>query len=120
MKLLPAPTQHTTSKNLVLQASTYDRLQSEAARYGGIGKDYFYNIESTNEGLATVPVCAHGLVLHLCPAGESHSSALDRLGIHPTTSDAAVYRINMRKGSPQNARVPFQDWCNELNIVRGE
>lgn len=72
-----------------------------------------------------IPYCVVGHALALDHDSEDQFTrvkyALRMIGLGIAANDRAVIRINERRGNPsRTARVPFSDWCAELNVVRGE
>ena len=109
----------------VLPADVYDTLEFEALAFGGIGAGWFADLGGVNvedhqgslpwldeEGAA--PYCVYGMA---SGSGEMHN-ALVEAEIFVTDNDSAVARINARLGRRSQARVPFDLWCEELNVVR--
>jgi hypothetical protein len=100
----------------VLPADVYDTLEFSALVYGGIGAGW--TVDS-----AGIPLCVIG---HADQAVEDDwmdgpvVCALWCVGMSGSVNDGAVGRINERKGAPENTRVTFAEWCEELGIVRGE
>ena len=104
----------------VLPADVYDALELSAEVNGGIG------------GGATAdewgPCCVIGHVSFLCVGScstEGHQmiSALGEafdFRSYVEANDNAVAAINKRAGRPERTRVPFTEWCKELNVVRGK
>ena len=106
----------------VLPPDVYDTLELSAYVYGGIGKGRaFASNVVTDDG--SPPVCAIG---HLRAAEPERHAQIDLecslfgSGINAHDNDDAVEEINRRKGSKVYARVSFQEWCEELGVVRGE
>lgn len=100
----------------VMNARIYDVLEGAVAVGGGIGADYGWDGENDK------PLCIYGYTSMLREElFMSIQRELGSLGILPLDSDQAVYAINKRN-NPDNprARVSFQDWCSELNVVRQE
>lgn len=64
------------------------------------------------------PYCVYG---HLNDLRETidYNKILFRVGITIWVNDRAVRTINKNKNAYENARVSFQEWCRELNVVRG-
>jgi hypothetical protein len=99
----------------ILPADVYDTLELMALAYGGIGAGVDFHI--SNGGLC--PVCVYGLARDANEAVSEHSEltiALGNAGITRRTNDFAVYAINDHTSS----RVPFEAWCEKLNVERGE
>lgn len=106
----------------VLPADVYDALDLSALAFGGIGggrvKDDCFT-----------PLCAAGHARFL-DSGKANGRAgvvrdtLDAVFVGDDfvvgVNDRAVAAINRRKGAPSYARVTFEEWSQELNVVRGE
>ena len=93
-----------------MPADIYDTLELSALRYGGIGRLHVRDVRRW-------PCC---LIGHRGNSGIPWSADADEL--YPTVyeNDGAVYRINVVRGSPRNARVSWAAYCAELNIQRDE
>lgn len=118
------------STQRVLPAKVYDALQLSALMHGGIGA--FKRVAgeppmcldfSGPSREESVPVCYLGHLWHDGLAGFGDPTAH---GIGIVENDAAVSRIMRRRGielrTPDDGernRVTFEDWCAELNVVRG-
>jgi hypothetical protein len=108
-----------------LSAENYDALKASADQFGGIGAGWFYE--------NSTPLCARGHCWAVqrnvlygsnevgpVEAELEHALSGGRSGIGIAgPSDRAVQAINERKGEYHNARVTFEEWANELKIVRG-
>jgi hypothetical protein len=108
-----------------LSAENYDALKASADQFGGIGAGWFYENGT--------PLCARGHCWAVqrnvlygsnevgpVDAELEHALSGGRSGIGIAgPSDRAVQAINERKGEYHNARVTFEEWANELKIVRG-
>lgn len=102
----------------VLPPDVYDTLEFSALAFGGIGGERT-TVTSTLGIDGSDPVCAYGHIRNAdCDSGSS--VALWRADIDMSASDCAVMRINRRKGRFRLDRVSFQEWCEELGVVRGE
>lgn len=100
----------------VLPADVYDALELSAWEFGGIGASEW-------EDAVGRPLCIHGHRRFITENLEQHwevGQALYAAGLSMDANDHAVRAINARYGAPPNARVPFNKWCKELNVVRGE
>lgn len=109
----------------VLPAKVYDALHLSAEMYGGIGaRDMVASRRNTNlrRRDQEVPVCYVG---HLWCAGIQRGHPYlqrDVFGITYGENDRAVMAINWRSGARGDdalSRVPFEQWCAELGVVRG-
>jgi hypothetical protein len=112
------------SKPIVLPADVYDTLHFSALAFGGIGG-------GSLEDHATMPPEPRCFIGHLEAAGVP----VDRpklYGQHPIygitadDSDNAVVEVNRTLGNVRTygrrsywARIPFEEWCRRLNVVRG-
>lgn len=99
----------------VLPADVYDALELSATAFGGIGADHWFIDEK--------PCCARGHAMFVMPEGGQLTTCIQVLtgvGISADVNDDAVWTINERRGRSRNSRVPFAEWCKELNVVRGE
>jgi hypothetical protein len=98
----------------VLHADVYDTMEFSALVYGGIGGCYWKSLDGE-------PWCSHGHAVHAtaCDTTEVRDELL-RVGVGTSANDNAVTAINGRRGTGQNDRVSFQEWCEELGILRGE
>jgi hypothetical protein len=100
----------------VLDKDVYDTLEFSALVYGGIGARAWLDRKDT-------PFCIGG---HADLASDAFrddyltiSAALGNGFID--ANNAAVHAINRRKGRKDiDARAPWEEYCAELNIVRGE
>ncbi len=112
----------------VLDGVLYDTLHLAALANGGIGA---YRDFADKKGQC--PVCAHGLVVFAQGKGKGPEEPgilchlLYDCNIQRGTNDAAILAINARKGNDINdwandvpAKVTFEEWCAELNVVRAE
>lgn len=107
-----------TTKEIRLPEELYETLHFAALAFGGIGayKDF------EGRALKSCPVCIHGLA-RICQRerdtifkGASH----DLVGVYQiprARNDDAVSAINRRKGLDCRARVTWEEWCAELNVV---
>lgn len=81
-----------------LPADVYDTLEQSALKYGGIGAG------SYNRGGR--PVCVFGHA-HMAKLPDY---VLIEAGITEDINDAAIDGFE---------RIPFDEWCRRLNVVRG-
>ena len=124
-----------TKQVRVLAPEVFDTLELTALAFGGIGRgEWFARKTDTEPGDdQNCPVCAHGIALFAedvkVPQGSTYSDrqtqsaisrALSDAGIGIFTNDDAVSRINDRLGRDGNARVTFEQWATQLNVVRGD
>lgn len=104
----------------VLPADVYDALEFSALAFGGIGAGSYWG-ECRGEEIDK-PMCAIGHRWAIAP-GEGEDSvtwaAFVSADIEEYVNDAAVRAINARLGKPQDSRVTFEQWCKELNVIRG-
>ena len=117
------------NRKVVLPADVYDALELSALAFGGIGGGKYVD-PSFGDGMA--PVCAIGHagfgVFEREEGGSTlrtysfdGEDVLRKLGIDEGKNDAAVARINKRKGVANDvAQVTFEEWAGELNVRRGE
>jgi hypothetical protein len=103
----------------ILPADVYDTLELMALAYGGIGAGMDFRISNGR----LFPLCVFGLARDAAQVDPSFPSsaseltiALGNAGITRRTNDFAVYAINDHTSS----RVPFEAWCEKLNVERGE
>lgn len=124
-----------TTKAIVLDADVYDTLELVALAYGGIGAGEWFKGDGMRNDDDAVPCCVHGMAMlaigytsEFEPASHAFvlEEALGDAGIKYNNNDRAVRNINMRRGRATMstpafalARVPFAEWCAELNVVRG-
>lgn len=100
-----------------LPADVYDALELTALAYDGIGQPDEFDSSGA-------PVCILGHAafaggdIYDSPLAESLRKAF--AWIPGANSDEAVERINERRGKPPQERVPFSEWCKELDVVRGK
>lgn len=118
------------SEQRVLPAAVFDALALSAAMYGGIGAAQWVEQHDHwrlgwDQRDEYTPRCYTG---HLFCAGfeEAREPALPdhagtrAFGISFMDNDEAIERINTRKGvTNPAARVSFEEWCAELNVIRG-
>jgi hypothetical protein len=105
----------------VLPADVYDTLELSALAYGGIGGGRFHDKRGA-------PYCVRGHAAAAAsssdkdwyPRGGPVNEALTDAGLGLAPNDRAVHSLNARRdGAWLNRRVRFEDWCKELNVVRG-
>ena len=99
------------SNKRVLPADVWDTLELSALAFEGIGAGHMFD--------ADIPLCVVG---HACYADSPSGAVEDALwaaDIWGPSNDFAVRTINRRRGTYSEARVPFEDWAKELNVVRG-
>lgn len=101
---------------IVLPGDLYDGLQLSALAFGGIGCGRFYDKLGD-------PCCVFGMA-NFGPELNHPGARLFEAGITTCEdsdthrgNDTAVRAINIRKGANQGARVTFEEWCAELNVV---
>jgi hypothetical protein len=97
-------------------------IHLQALAWGGIGSGSFNEDVLAGQGEGA-PLCVHGL----CRAydnplvspedGEEALDALRAAGIFFQENDQAVSRARKRLGLPKDARIPFEEWAAELNVV---
>lgn len=110
---------------ITIPADIYDTLELSALAFGGIGAGTFTSLDDA--GL--VPFCALGHLGSGTSIGYEHDYRAARVALREAfgeagytvtmANDAAVREINLRKGNPTAVRVTFEEWCEELNVVRG-
>lgn len=102
---------------IVLPADVYDTLELSALAYGGVGGGWHFDSREQ----PPTPLCAYGhaAFADALPRNDV-TRALGDAGIGPFGNDDAVARINERRGKFCYARVSFEEWCQALNVVRGE
>lgn len=107
-------------KAIILPADVFDTYEFLCEVFGGVGGGWYW--AGPQE-----PLCVSGFRYFLANENsfgqESWGRPYDLLeyGISSTENDEAVEAINRRKGSPNiHARVSWAEYCEELNIVRGE
>lgn len=94
----------------VLPKDVFDTLELTCLVFHGIGPASYY--------FGDAPLCYVG---HLAAAQAIPSvSVREPFGITETDNDEAVYAINRRKKVNRNLRVSWEEYCRELNIVRGD
>lgn len=104
-----------------LPETLYETLHFASLAFGGIGagQDFYYDYD----GGYGCPLCIHGLARLLDDTARRVwrsgvvSDALELYGIWRSDNDAAVKRINDRKFAACDARVTWEEWCAELNVV---
>jgi hypothetical protein len=100
----------------LLPGPVIDFIALQALIFGGIGANAFTDKDG--------PRCVHGI----CNSAYNplldtfeHELELKRelhaAGITYGVNDAAVERARIRLGLPKDARIPFEEWAAELNIV---
>ena len=125
----------------VLPADTYDFLQAQAERYGGVGHSWFYrplpkvDPEDDHEPIRYEACCIHGLTQpleELPPESRSiskrqrgatglyvqldpHEAALRHVKLFPNISDTAFTKEEKKD---LGFRLPFATWCERLKVVR--
>ena len=118
---------------IVLPADVYDTLELSAHVYGGIGAGRFYEYKESMFGNSDpiAPMCLVGHIEDVAnddfdnagnDAVKEIAQIIEReLGSTVLTvfNDRAVETINKRKNAPDDARVSWEEYCTELNIVRG-
>lgn len=115
-----------------IPAKVYDAIERQAAIHGGVGRNTMY------KG-ADCPVCGIGLAhaggaVVVTPAPSAYGPAwqliddalyspavFQQCGFDFVQSDTAVDAVCQRRGiiPDMNTRVSFEDWADELNLVRG-
>lgn len=113
-------------KEIVLPPHLYDRIKASAGEHGGIGQGKLFadNHPDLGIGAAGAPFCVHGHAWGTCTRyqrnvadGSDYSYSEPELGeyLHFTTNDAVLDMAGIREG----VRVPFDHWCELLNVKRG-
>lgn len=103
----------------VLPADVYDTLELSALVWGGIGADAYHDDRGC-------PLCVYGHAYSAVGPGETSTPAsvlsafTNSRPISTGNNDHAVHAINRRKGTHLRARVTFEEWCAELNVIRGD
>jgi hypothetical protein len=93
-----------------------DFLKLQAEIHGGIGRESFEDSKGR-------PLCAYGLCSEvfnpLIARDEAVEArgALKDAGISTLVNDNAVQCVQQRLGLKPNARIPFEEWAAELNVV---
>jgi len=113
-----------SKKRYVLPADMYDALEFSAFVYGGIGAGSFTRVVN---GFEKIPCCIYGHARDLqpsiygneTPAVNDLTTALRACGISTFVNDAAVNAILHRHPARLFKQVSFDEWCRELNVVRG-
>lgn len=111
-----------------LQKDVYDALELSALVYGGIGKGSY--AEPEMEGVRGAPVCAIGHARELdghYPSWLSEENvvvvalaeAFGGYGNAIAESDDAVRLELTRPQYLGQTRIPFERWCELLDVVRG-
>lgn len=121
----------------VLPADVYDTMELIAEAYGGIGADRTYvNKDEKFQHIVREaerrPMCLIGFCRFASDSGVIFDNTLmaifDDLGINYYDNNKAVYKAigleNEHEYSPRYAanpiRISWQEWCKQLNVVRGE
>lgn len=100
-----------------LDEDEYDTLELMAYVFGGIGGGLNY-IYTKYE---TVPICKAGMADFASDFDFTLNASLCFAGLTAGQNDRAVSAINKRKNNPDwSARVSFEEYCAELNIMRGK
>lgn len=102
-----------------LHPDAYDTIEMMAYVNGGIGGGRLWRKGK--------PCCIYGMILAATPlladAALLYRALIGSLDFNLTPldslTDRAVIRYNAGKNRPKYARIPFQAWCRELGIVRG-
>lgn len=111
-------------KEIVLPPHLYDRIKAGAGEHGGVGRDTFFAWDSG------VPVCAHGLAWGTsgrmkewirinAPYAVGCGGFVEpelRKYLEWFDNDAALADAGIRSGQ----RISFEQWCELLNVKRGE
>lgn len=105
----------------ILPADVYDTLELAALAYGGVGQGSWTTVGVDGE---VVPVCAHGLAEFADnTAFLDHSSplrmALRLAGVTIEANDTTVRNWQARHKANSLTRMPWDEYCAALNIVRG-
>lgn len=110
-----------------IPADVYDTLELSAYAHGGIGAGSAYEREKNEWGNMDFnmdrPLCMLGHLNFVSGPDTPFHKLLRPFFSNDITSvqnDNAVYAINERLNRPVYSRVSFEEWCAELNIVRGE
>lgn len=110
----------TTKEKRILPADVYDALEFSALAFGGVGgQAWFTDGSVTGNTPDACPICIAGHAYAIEPAAIL-DNAIRRLVPSLGQNDAAVQRINRRKGAKSNARVSWKEYTREIPIVRGE
>lgn len=103
----------TQSEKIVLPADEFDALEMSVYVAGGVGRGIFFE-DHFWHGCAPVCLLGHLAFVHNTSAGMLPNP------VSTTRNDAAVDRINARKGAPHGARVSWEEYTKELPLVRGD
>jgi hypothetical protein len=98
-------------------------IHLQALAWGGIGAGSF-TTEPDSWDKDGDPLCVHGLcransnpLVDELDGGLEARNALIDAGIYFAENDRAVRRVQKRLGLPKDARIPFEEWAAELNVV---
>jgi hypothetical protein len=101
----------------VLPADVYDALELSAEAYGGVGvHHWFEDVAGEN-----IPCCiqGHGFFVDngYGDVLRALTSAFDGHSFSVVSANDGCFTIEERTAK---ARIPFAEWCDRLNVVRGE
>ncbi len=97
-----------------MASDLYHALHFSSLAYGGIGGGVFSDMKGN-------PVCVVGHWGRLFGPGpliHTRKTVLLPSGTGISANDIAVRAVNERKGNKnRDARITFEEWCAELNVV---
>lgn len=108
-----------------LSATLYDSIKGSAELHKGIGGGQWNDASG-------VPLCVHGHIMNLTgaridgdgvaqsptPLYRQWTHELRNQGIEVGLNDWAVMAYNVAHGRPQAQRLTFEEWCEQLHVLR--
>jgi hypothetical protein len=111
---------------IALPSSVYDAIQRTVETYGGVGRGSYL------DGADPCCLIAHAwraaedleeinnFASPLRDAVEGPDRSIFRTRSAEKWSDDIVARVNAAKGAPESARISWEEFCREGNVVRDE
>jgi hypothetical protein len=118
-----------TKKQIVLHPDKFDALELAAMEFGGVGAGMWWKDQDNGSVDYNCPICVNGLAvvaeLPLEPFGfRDDMCPSDRADITTNQNDRTVESLikqgRYTVGQDGIERVTWADFCEELNVVRGE
>lgn len=108
-------------KEIILPPHLYDRIKASAGEHGGIGRAWLFDGDGyTGSPRLGAPHCAHGHAWGTCTRFNNSGLPMEEPELAAYLKACTNDRALMEAGVQSRERIPFERWCELLNVKRGE